>query len=34
MAEREGNIVKPMRMAGEGKRSIRSPVVGDFVGTF
>ena len=33
MAEREGNIVKPVRMAGEGKRSIRRLIVGDFVGT-
>ena len=26
--------MKQMRMSGEGKRSLREPIVGDFVGTF
>jgi hypothetical protein len=33
MAEREGNIVKPVRMEGECNRSNRRLIVGDFVGT-
>ena len=33
MAEGGGDIVKQVLMAGEGKRSIRRLIVGDFVGT-
>jgi hypothetical protein len=33
MAEREGNVVKPVRMGGECECSIRKLVVGDFVET-